>query len=536
MNPKLYHIILTGIVLIMPKINYGQAPNLGATSNFALFTAAGAFNNVGASTVVTGDVGTNVGAFNAFPPGVLIGQIHVSDPVSVQAATDVETAYNDLSAVTCDSVIGTTLGNGQILPPNIYCLGAASTINGSLILDGLGDPNALFIFKINGALSTSTLASVVLINAASLCNVYWQVNGAFDLGDSSVFRGTLIANGAISLLEASSLFGRGLSRAGAISTHNNVVSISSLPNCIITGSGIICLGQSTQLCAPSGSGFTYLWSNGATSRCITVTISGTYSVTVNNGCESTCSKIVTVASPPSCLITGSNVICQGTSVSLCGPAGSSYLWNTGATTNCINVVIGGKYSLTVTNASGCTSTCSKIVTVKPIPICSITGNLRPCEGQSTQLCAPSGLNYLWSTGATTRCITVFNQGTYVLTVTNFSGCSSSCNATVTYYSKLEAPSIENVEIDLTNVTIETYPNPFNSKAIFEFQNTHTNSHVVIELYNLKGNKIATLFDQEVTKSVMYTTELNAEDLVQGIYIYRVTDGHQITNRKIVLIK
>lgn len=53
-------------------------------------------------------------------------------------------------------VIGTTLGNNQVLTPNIYCLGAASSLNGDLILDGEGDPNAIFIFKINGALSTST--------------------------------------------------------------------------------------------------------------------------------------------------------------------------------------------------------------------------------------------------------------------------------------------------------------------------------------------------------------------------------------------
>jgi hypothetical protein len=52
--------------------------------------------------------------------------------------------------------------------------------------------------------------------------VYWQINGSFTLGDSSVFRGTLIANGAINLLPYSSILGRGLSVGGAISLHSNV--------------------------------------------------------------------------------------------------------------------------------------------------------------------------------------------------------------------------------------------------------------------------------------------------------------------------
>ena len=190
-----FTIIITAIALLFyPKFNFGQAPDLGTTSSFALFTAVGAFNNTGAS-LVNGDIGTNAGAFNGFPvPGTVIGQIHVADPTSAQAATDVAIAYGDLSAVPCGAVIGSTLGSNQILVPNVYCIGAAATLNGNLILDGQGDPNALFIIKIDGALATGTLSNVMLINSASICNVYWQINGEFDLGDGSIFRGTILAN------------------------------------------------------------------------------------------------------------------------------------------------------------------------------------------------------------------------------------------------------------------------------------------------------------------------------------------------------
>ena len=205
---NLLNSILAIALFLIPTMHFGQSPDLGTTSSFVLFTAVGAFNNIGAATVVTGDVGTNVGAFNAFPPGTLVGNQHVADPVSAQAASDVDVAYMFMSTITCGTVIGTTMGSGQMLTPDVYCLGAASTINGDLILDGEGDPNALFIFKIDGALATTVNSRVILTGLASVCNVYWQVNGQVDLGENSEFRGTLLVNGAINLLDAASLDGR----------------------------------------------------------------------------------------------------------------------------------------------------------------------------------------------------------------------------------------------------------------------------------------------------------------------------------------
>jgi len=218
--------LIVFVLLTVQSIGFSQAPNLGTASNFTFFTAVGAFNNVGAS-IITGNIGTNVGALNGFPPGIVIGQTHVADPVSAQAAIDVESAYNSLAPLACGSTIGTTLGNGQSLNPNVYCLGAASTLNGSLTLDGQGNPNALFIFKINGAFSTSGLSNIMLINGASWSNVYWQINGQVDLGAASSFKGTILANGAINLLLGAVLQGRGLSRGGAINLNTTI--ITALP-------------------------------------------------------------------------------------------------------------------------------------------------------------------------------------------------------------------------------------------------------------------------------------------------------------------
>ncbi|MBK8644929.1 MAG: hypothetical protein IPN15_22765, partial [Saprospiraceae bacterium] len=117
------------LLLIGTRTGFGQAPNLGTASTFALFTAVGAFNGDPASNVI-GDIGTNVGAFS--PPGTHIGAVHVTDPVSVQTAIDVANAYAFLASLTCGSVLTTPLGNGQILGPNIYCISTAAVLNANL--------------------------------------------------------------------------------------------------------------------------------------------------------------------------------------------------------------------------------------------------------------------------------------------------------------------------------------------------------------------------------------------------------------------
>jgi hypothetical protein len=141
----------------------------------------------------------------------------VADGTSALAATAVGLAYSSLSGLSCGSTIGTPLGSGLVLTPNVYCLVAASTLTGNLTLDGQGDCNALFIFKINGAFSTGTSSNVLLINGAQAKNVYWQIHGAFGLGGGSVFRGTVVADGAINLnTGAATLYGRALTKAGEI--------------------------------------------------------------------------------------------------------------------------------------------------------------------------------------------------------------------------------------------------------------------------------------------------------------------------------
>jgi len=207
------------------------------------------------------------------------------------------------------------------------------------------------------------------------------------------------------------------------------VVVNPVPPSTVTASGSLtfCQGGSVSLSAPTG--YSYLWSSGATTQSITAFAAGSYSVTVSaNGCSSTSAAQAVVVNPlPSSAVSvsGSLTFCQGSSVTLSAPAGYSYLWSNGATTQSITASTAGSYSVTV-SANGCSSTsAAQAVVVNPVPPSTVTasGPLTFCQGGSVSLSAPTGYSYLWSNGATTQSITAFAAGSYSVTV-SANGCSS----------------------------------------------------------------------------------------------------------------
>ena len=155
---------------------------------------------------------------------------------------------------------------------------------------------------------------------------------------------------------------------------------------VITPSGptTFCQGGNVSLSANSGN--SYLWSTGATSQSISVSSSGSYTVTVTtNGVAVVSSPVtVTVNSLPTATISasGSTSLCSGSSVTLTASSGTSYLWSPGGqTTQSVTVSTAGTYRVTVTNSSGCSKTSSDVnVTVTSCTTCAmptglVTGNV-----------------------------------------------------------------------------------------------------------------------------------------------------------------
>ena len=216
---------------------------------------------------------------------------------------------------------------------------------------------------------------------------------------------------------------------GCTGVSNTVNVTTANPTASISGSTEICAGGAEILTANAGSA--YLWSTGETTRSITITAPGTYSVTVTdlNGCDAISAPyVVNPGAGPTAGISpaGPIGICSGGSTLLTASGGVSYLWSTGATTPTLTVSTPGNYYVIAFNAGGCRDTSSLVTVVENVPTAtiSVTGRTTLCPGETVTLTANSGTGYSWSTSATTSSIVVSTPGTYTVSLTDSNGCAA----------------------------------------------------------------------------------------------------------------
>jgi hypothetical protein len=224
-----------------PTLMGPAAPDLVSAGCYAVFSSNGPVTNAGITNVV-GDIGTNVGLTTGFNPLFVTGEVHpIPDGSTAAAATDLLNAYNYLNVLPFDIELlyPAQFGNDLVLTPHTYLLNAATSFSGNLYLNAGGEEDAVFVIQINGALSTSTFANVILMNGAQAENVFWKVDGAVAINDNSNFVGTIIANnGAVQVNTGVILAGRAFTTTGALS-------IASAK--ITTPPGYVCASSTTQL-------------------------------------------------------------------------------------------------------------------------------------------------------------------------------------------------------------------------------------------------------------------------------------------------
>lgn len=210
------------------KVTAQIAPNFGTVAKFVLFSGTGAVSNTGTS-ILKGNVGANIGAISGFEsPTTIEGTIENVNTVTAQAALDLKAACVQLQNTPATITNHITIyGNGETLLPGVYSAGAAASINGSLTLDAQGNPNALFIFKIGGALTAAAGTTVILTNGALASNVIWIANGAVAMAAGTTMNGTLIGyDGAVSMGAGCILNGSLYSNVGAVSVYETKATIA----------------------------------------------------------------------------------------------------------------------------------------------------------------------------------------------------------------------------------------------------------------------------------------------------------------------
>ncbi|HEX2898927.1 MAG TPA: ice-binding family protein [Bacteroidia bacterium] len=222
-------LVYTPIGCGSPVLNGPIAPTLNSVECYAIFSADGSVTNSGITTV-NGDVGSNTGLTSGFDSLLVNGTIHpLPDGSTAACAADLQLVYQYLNLMPSDIELlyPAQFGRNLVLTPHAYLLDAATTLTDSVYLNGLGNPDAVFVLQINGAFEASANSRVLLINGTKAENVYWKVEGAANIHNYSIFNGMLLCNnGALAAFNTGvEVNGRLLTTAGALAT----TAIASLP-------------------------------------------------------------------------------------------------------------------------------------------------------------------------------------------------------------------------------------------------------------------------------------------------------------------
>lgn len=254
--------------------------DLGAASTYAALSGASIGNTVSAvgapHTTLRGDLGVKANTQpTGFPPGVVTGAVNVGNLAATQAHAALVAAFTEVVARTGGAPLAGALAGATILP-GLYTIAGAASNTGTVTLDGGGDPNAVFVFQVNGALAMAAASHVVLVNGARASRVFWQVNGAGAIGANADFAGTLMALDAVGVGNGSLVNGRALARNGALTLDDN--EFYSAPPVVTVAGGSIGITTDT---TPTISGTTDVAAPGV----VTVTIDGqTLIATPSGGC------------------------------------------------------------------------------------------------------------------------------------------------------------------------------------------------------------------------------------------------------------
>ncbi len=180
---------------------------------------------------------------------------------------------------------------------------------------------------------------------------------------------------------------------------------------------------------------------------------GTYTVTVtdSNGCEDTVTITIENNAELETSITAISHASCGTangSFTIAVDGGiSPYTYDIGngiTSDNTFTNLSAGEYTITITDATGCTSTTTTSISAAALPTANISGATTVCPNEQTLLTASGGVSYEWSNFATSNRVNV-GVGTYTVTATDENGCTAEASVTVT---ELVSPSAS-IEGDLT---------------------------------------------------------------------------------------
>jgi gliding motility-associated-like protein len=298
------------------------------------------------------------------------------------------------------------------------------------------------------------------------------------------------------------------SSIATIATVNPILQITDdVTNSICGGpSG----GISVTSITPSSPPFSYSWSTGQTTSSIGTLFPGTYTVTVTdgNGCEGNKSITVGIITTFPIQVSTAPDYCEKSIGSATATPSANppyvYVWSNGQSTQSINNVATGNYTVQVIDSYGCKDSVSVFIgTLPSLSIQTYTTTTYCFKNYGTAMANPSGFppyQYSWTTipGSTTQTITNLFIGTYTVFVTDAYNCKDTAVVTITNINDVLSPVFEtNPSANLYSenpITITISPNSgwaLNGGYLSAGDSIHTLS--ILYTFQQAGNYTATYY-------------------------------------------
>jgi hypothetical protein len=360
------------------------------------------------------------------------------------------------------------------------------------------------------------LPQITAGNDFSTCN-NTQITLTANGGLTYTWSNNVIDGQAFLLSQTTTFTVNGTDANGCSNSDLITVNVSSAPTVTLGNDVEICENEApVQLDATTNQGgLIYSWNTGDNTSSISVSTTGEYYVTVTdaNGCSDIDTISVTLNELPGANLGANQSVCSNqlpTTLTVQSTGNQlSYLWSTGQTTQQIQVLQAGSYTVTVINANGCESSDAVQVQVLTSPNVNAGNDITVCEYDFpvTLNASGNGAQVVWSNEVTTPFTSVSSGGTYWVTTTAQNGCQTSDTVIVT--------SDPCLGVEELNSSMSIYPNPTYSSITIELDYTKDFTY---KLYNTEG------------KILLYGTvdsnEISLQELAKGAYIIHICNAEE----------
>ncbi len=323
----------------------------------------------------------------------------------------------------------------------------------------------------------------------------------------------------------------------------------ALASNITTSTNIQCNGSCTGTASVSASGgvkpYTYSWSSGQSTSTVSALCAGAYTVTVNDAGGNSVSSTITITQPAAItVLTGASLaaVCAGSCSQLGttatgGTGVYTYAWTPSAGLSATNIANPSAcpsatttYTLTLTDANGCTQLNSQNITVNPLPIVTYSQTPKTTCINFTSVALstgnPSGGTYS-GTGVSGNNFNPSSAGigTHVITYTYTDG--NNCVNTDT--SSITVSACTGIEPQGWEKSVLISPNPSKGNSTLSLT-LNSSCHLNIVLFNLLGEKVMEVENSQASGN--YSKELSLEHLPKGTYLLAIKAGERISSQRI----